>query len=169
MAFFDRLFKKKTRIRLEDLMAAEYEMQYYEECRYIWKNYVPERGQAKTLQGELLREIEKLRYEAQNNGNRNWDDDFAYFCDFINESLSQQSFFTDTDRQITQTIMSWFKTCGSYARAFYNYEIPEEKIDPDKIAYVYDNLFDRISDQIGRLQAEHPEPIRYHKNMSIKR
>ena len=45
----------------------------------IWRNYVPEAGQSEILQGELLREIEKLREEAQGNGNRNWDGDFSCF------------------------------------------------------------------------------------------
>nr|WP_176573403.1 hypothetical protein [Nonomuraea pusilla] len=42
--------------------------QYAEETRRIWKTYVPLRGQADTVQGELLRAVEKLRDEAQSNG-----------------------------------------------------------------------------------------------------
>lgn len=32
---------------------------------YIWKNYVLKTGQADNLQGELLREMENIRCEAQ--------------------------------------------------------------------------------------------------------
>ncbi|WLR42289.1 hypothetical protein LC087_16430 [Bacillus carboniphilus] len=38
---------------------------------------------ADTVEGELLRAIERLRYEAQNNGNGHWDDGFELFCMYI--------------------------------------------------------------------------------------
>ncbi|MGX5573069.1 hypothetical protein [Bacillus toyonensis] len=41
-------------------------MKYFKGAKFIWKNYVPKSRQAKTVQGALLREIEKLRYEAHN-------------------------------------------------------------------------------------------------------
>lgn len=46
--------------------------EYQEQAKYIWKTYVPKSGVAETVQGELLRSIEKLRDEAQRNGNKNW-------------------------------------------------------------------------------------------------
>ena len=48
-------------------------------CREIWTRWVPKRGQSTVLQGELLRQIERLRHEAQANGNRNWCRDHAFF------------------------------------------------------------------------------------------
>ena len=66
-------FDENENIILKQLMKENYTQKYFDECNYIWKNYVPEIGQANVLQGELLRELEKLRYEAQNNGNMNWD------------------------------------------------------------------------------------------------
>ncbi|ULQ57085.1 hypothetical protein KJS94_02595 [Flavihumibacter rivuli] len=45
---------------------------YLDTGRYIWQTYVPKSGQAKTVQGELLRAIEKLADEAQRNGNINF-------------------------------------------------------------------------------------------------
>lgn len=57
-----------------------YKPKYFKECKRIWKKLVPKQGQADTVQGELLREVEKLRHEAWNNGNINWDDNFAWFC-----------------------------------------------------------------------------------------
>jgi len=51
-------------------------MKYFEEAKQIWVNYVPKSGQSDTVEGELIRAIEKLRYEAQNNGNVNWDQGF---------------------------------------------------------------------------------------------
>lgn len=67
-------FKECKNIALaEKLCTEKYDQQYFEECRIIWRNFVPKSGQADSLQGEMLRQIEKLRYEAQNNGNINWE------------------------------------------------------------------------------------------------
>ncbi len=35
-----------------------------------------------------MRQIEKLRNEACDNGNINWDDNFSWFCDFIGDTLN---------------------------------------------------------------------------------
>ncbi len=43
-------------------------MKYREEAKALWKSAVPSRGQADTVQGELLRATEKLRDEAMRNG-----------------------------------------------------------------------------------------------------
>lgn len=56
-------------------------------CREIWTRWVPKRGQSTVLQGELLRQIERLRHEAQANGNRNWCRDHAFFCAFLDHTL----------------------------------------------------------------------------------
>ena len=44
------------------------EKEYFEKAKFIWKNYVPKRGQSEFVQGELLRAIEKLRDKAQRSG-----------------------------------------------------------------------------------------------------
>ena len=154
---------------IEDFMSKEYEQQYFNECKYIWKNYVPKYGQSNTLQGELLREIEKIRYEAQNNGNINWDDDYLYFCDFITNSLLEQSVFSQDEKNEIRIIMTYIKECGSYAKDFFNNEIYEIELDLLKIAYTDDNLYDIICDKIGKLQKDHSEPIPYKINENIRR
>jgi hypothetical protein len=50
-------------------------VRYFNEARALWKAHVPKRGQAHTVQGELMRTVEKLRDEAKRNGNVNWRDD----------------------------------------------------------------------------------------------
>ena len=57
-----------------------YKMTHLETCKKIWHDYVPKSGQSNCVQGELLRQLEALRGEAQDNGNINWDDDFEFFC-----------------------------------------------------------------------------------------
>ena len=47
-------------------------MKYPEEARSLWRTSIRCIGQADTVQGELLRAVEKLPDEAQRNGNLNW-------------------------------------------------------------------------------------------------
>jgi hypothetical protein len=49
--------------------------EYLKIGQFIWESYVPKSGQAETVQGELLRSIEKLADEAQRNGNINFNPD----------------------------------------------------------------------------------------------
>lgn len=168
MRFFNRL-KKKNNICIDDILSKEYQQKYFDECKYIWKNYVPEYGQASCLQGELLREIEKICIEAKDNGNINWDDDYIYFCDFIIKNLTIQNIFSDEEKQEIRIIMNYLKDCGTYAKRFYNGEILDEDVDMEQVAYVDDNLYDRICDKIGFLQKECPDPIHYEINNHIKR
>lgn len=169
MGIFDRLKKKSNGILIEDKVARDYGQKYFQECKYIWKNYVPKSGQAQNLQGELLREMEKIRCEAQDNGNINWDEDYSYFCDFISAELSKQMIFSKEEKEEIGLIMSFLKECGNYAQRFYQGEIPDQDVDPDRIAYTNDNLYNIICDKIGQLQKENPEPIPYEKNSNIKR
>ena len=117
----------------------------------------------------LLREIEEIRCEAQDDGNINWDDDHSYFCDFISKKLSEQSIFSSIEKEEITLIMSYLKECGMYAQKFNSGIIPENEVDIDKIAYTNDNLYDIIGDKIGHLQKENSKPIPYEKNNTIKR
>ena len=170
MGSFNKLKKKDGGVSaIEKLINEPYSQQYFDECKYIWKNYVPERGQATCLQGELLREIEMIRYEAQDNGNVNWDDDYSYFCDFIARSLSEQPMFSGEEKAEIDAIMQHLKGCGQYAVAFASGEITANDLDPDRLAYTADNLYDIICDKIGKLQREYPEPMPYEHSVEITR
>jgi hypothetical protein len=106
---------------------ADYHMRHFEEAKHIWKTLVPKSGQADTVQGELIRAIERLRWEAQNNGNVNWDEGFERFCDFIEETLAvTPPFDADALQEIHADI--------SRLRDF---EHP----------YLEDDLYDRLSDR----------------------
>jgi hypothetical protein len=61
--------------------------QYAADAKHIWKTYVPRRGQADSVQGELLRAVEKLRDEAQRNGNVNWDEHHKRLLVYLREKL----------------------------------------------------------------------------------
>lgn len=58
---------------------------------WIWKNLVPCSGESPSLQGELLRAVEKLRWEAIHNGNINWDERYEGLLDFLYDQLVEQS------------------------------------------------------------------------------
>jgi hypothetical protein len=72
-------------------------MRYLEEAKFIWKNFVPPSGQADTVQGELLRAVEKLRDESLRNGNANWDDGHETLVAYLRSKLSDTNVFSGDD------------------------------------------------------------------------
>lgn len=54
----------------------------------LWENLVPERGQANTLQGEILRAVGRLAGEDRRNGNMNWDEDCERLVHFLRDHLT---------------------------------------------------------------------------------
>lgn len=103
-------------------------MKHLDEAQTIWDEQVPSRGQAKTVQGELLRSVEKLRWEAQANGNVNWDNQFELLADFVETTLERSRVF---DAEAMREIRA------DLAR-LRNYETPEVSDEP------YDRLADRV-------------------------
>ncbi|KRR14631.1 hypothetical protein CQ12_10905 [Bradyrhizobium jicamae] len=81
-------------------------MRYFEEARTIWKTKVPSNGQADTVEGELLRAVEKLRWEAQGNGNINWDDGFEILVSFLQAHLLDATVYPDDVLTSTRAILS---------------------------------------------------------------
>lgn len=69
--------------------------EYHTQAKYIWKTYVPKSGIAETIQGELMRSIEKLRDEAQRNGNKNWNNITSHeqLALFIQKTLIDSGIF----------------------------------------------------------------------------
>ena len=152
MGLFNIFKKARTNTSLTPLINESYEPKHFEQCKFIWKNYVPNDGQSNVLQGELLRAVEKLRYEAQNNGNINWDDNFEYFCDFLQKTLCEQNIYTDEEKEKFKLILKFLKNSGI-----------------ENTVYVYDNLYDILADAVGKFFECYPEPILYEINPSIYR
>ncbi|MFJ7736468.1 hypothetical protein ACIQ2D_08990 [Lysinibacillus sp. NPDC097287] len=119
-------------------------MKYIEEAKYIWKNYVPKSGQSDTVEGELIRAIEKLRYEAPNNGNGNWDEGFELFCYYLWDILNDKSVF---GKHVLDEIRADIDTIN-------NSEVP----------YFEDDLYDRITDHIIEWSLAHKGPIKREKD-----
>lgn len=64
------------------------------EFKRLWGELVPPFGQAKTVQGELIRAIGRLSEEAYKNGNLNFDKDHALLCQFLREKLNDPAVFS---------------------------------------------------------------------------
>lgn len=169
MGIFDRFNKPKNSITLDQLMQENYEQKHFKECKDIWQKYVPKQGQSNVLQGELLRQIEKLRCEAKDNGNINWDEDFTFFCEFIKGVLCNQEIYSDDEKTRITVALDCIKKCGEYANRYNNGQISDDEVNMNKTAYVEDNLYDIVADAIGKFQLNNPEPIPHAKLDHVKR
>ncbi|MDU9693841.1 hypothetical protein O0Q50_21925 [Priestia aryabhattai] len=119
-------------------------MKYFEEAKKIWQSYVPPSGQADTVEGELLRAVEKLRYEAHNNGNGNWDEGFKMFCNYLLETLANDKAFNlEAQTELATDI-----------KRLLDFDYP----------YLEDDLYDRIADRIVEWSEFHKGPIKREKN-----
>ena len=114
-------------------------MRYEQEARTLWQTYVPKRGQADTVQGELIRAVEKLRDEAQRNGNINWRRDHVILAEYVSETLIRSGLF---DEEATAEIQR------DIARLL-DYEHPETMDEP----------YDRLTDHIVEWARVHPEAV----------
>ena len=103
-------------------------MKYAAEAKAIWKNHVPSRGQSDTVEGEMIRAIERLRWEAQENGNGNWDKAFKYFCEFLWKTLHDKNVF---DEHALQEIKEDIET-----------------ISKGRQPYLHDDIYDRLTDRV---------------------
>lgn len=103
-------------------------MQYFEEAKTIWQTYVPKSGQSETVQGELLRAVEKLRDEAIRNGNVNWYEGFEILLDYLESHLLDPAVYQASVIGITKSALVRLR----------DYEDP----------YVEDDLYDELGDRV---------------------
>ncbi len=129
----------------QEKMTAE---EYLETGKFIWKTYVPKSGQAETVQGELLRAIEKLADEAQRNGNINFNDHcHVILISFIRKHLNDDKLFDKTTiKQINQDL---------------------DMISIEDQPYTEDDLYDRLRDRIIDWYLNNKTPIPNSKNPSL--
>jgi hypothetical protein len=124
-------------------------MLYFEEARDLWRTYVPRSGQAASVQGELIRAVEKLRDEAQRNGNVNWDHGFEILARFLRDTLvTSGPFAPPILKQIERDV----------ARLL-NFETPETD----------DELYDRLTDRVVEWARAHPDPLPHKHNPDLHR
>lgn len=124
---------------------------------WIWENLVPSSGRADTLQGEVIRAIELLAWEAQNNGNLNWDKEFDRLIDFLREV------FTSGDSVIAAT-MSEEAKCSALAdlHRLSHFLLPTEldsRVYIEELPYVKEDLYDRLTEHLIGYCRQAPELI----------
>ena len=123
-------------------------------ARWLWKTHVPKSGQASFVQPEVLRAIEKLRWEAQGNGNINWDDRFEMHAQFIETTLTTQDCFSDQAK----------KSIREDIDRLINF-LPVNELKDDSqindLPYVEDDLYDRLTDHLIVFCRHAPQLIPY--------
>ena len=80
-------------------------MRYFNEAARIWRECVPKSGQADTIEGELLRAVEKLRNEATRNGNINWDSGFEILLSFLESRLLDKAVYSEAKLAVTRAAL----------------------------------------------------------------
>ena len=103
-------------------------MLHFEEAKDIWQKFVPEEGQAATVQGELLRAVEKFRDEAIRNGNGNWDEGFEIFLRYLETYLLDPAVFAPSAVETTSAQLTRLR----------DYKNP----------YLQDDLYDALTDRV---------------------
>jgi len=125
------------------------EEEYFEKAKYIWQNYVPKSGQSDFVQGELLRGVEKLRDEAQRNGNGNWDDGHVILAKFIKNTLiNSKCFDSNKKEEINADI--------------------DRLLDYDN-PYTEDTIYDKLCERIVDFFIQFPVPIKHIVNENLHR
>ncbi len=169
MADDDLIDWEQMYVLVNELGIRGYDMKHFDVCKKLWEIKVPKSGQADSLQGELLREVERLRGEAQDNGNMNWDDNFAFFCDNIKTTLAESGLFDAQRCEKLSRLLDFVKQCGEYAYSYGAGEISDDEADPVKFAYVDDDLYDFICDAVAEFAINNPNDIPYEKKDFIYR
>ncbi|MFD1314283.1 hypothetical protein [Namhaeicola litoreus] len=123
--------------------------EYVEQAKYIWENFVPKSGQAEYVQGELLRALEKLRDEAQRNGNGNfYKKCHKAFLKYLKEKLSDEHIF---DKEMIKQI---------------NREL--DKLSHQRQPYIEDDVYDYLSDRIVDWYLYYGNELRHAFNTNLQ-
>ena len=77
----------------------------------LWSKLVPKKGQADTVQGDLVRVIGRMTHELVSNGYSNWDDGYEIMCNFLEKTLEDGTFDSVISRRISIEI-GHIKTYG---------------------------------------------------------
>ena len=107
----------------------------------IWNDLVPAAGPASTVQGELLRSVERLRDEAQQNANANYRKDHKKMAVFVRNTLVRSGIFDQ----------------GEIVRIQNGTHLLMKASRP----YTKNDVFDHLVDQVCVFYTRNPKPIPY--------
>ena len=122
-------------------------VKYPQEARSLWRTSVPRSGQAATVQGELLRAVEKLRDEAQRNGNINWNGGYETLIAYLRDNLLGSALFDQTAAEEMESDLDRLS----------RFEFPETSDAP----------YDRLADRVIEWCHAHPEPVPHTRNPDL--
>ncbi|MBV8036411.1 hypothetical protein [Roseateles sp.] len=124
----------------------------HEVASWIWNHLVPEQGQAGSIQGEMLRAVEKLRWEAQENGNINWDEGFLILLGFLEEHLAGHQGFSAAERQAIRNDLARL-------RDFLPADELADGADDSALPCTEDELYDRLEGFVVAFARTQPQPL----------
>lgn len=143
--------KSRSTEKAKNIRVPDSDYKWWEEWERLWKELVPAKGQADTVQGELLRCLGRLTDEAYRNGNINWDAGYRTMCEYVGEVLGDDSCFSPSEvRGIRADVADM---------------LDYERIDTSGHGSSYYNL----SDLAVRWCFAHPELIQREKNPKLHR
>lgn len=130
-------------------------------ARWIWRHAVPKSGQADSIQGETLRAIEKLRREAQMNGNINWGPSFERLIDFLHKTFTTAPCFAaQTKKSISDDL--------SRLRQFSPPTQWRSREDASNGPYVDDDLYNRLIEHLVCFCRLHPHLLPHEVDPLLK-
>jgi hypothetical protein len=126
-----------------------------DEYGQLWTRLVPRAGQAKTVQGELVRAIGRLASESYRNGNVNWDADFRSLVVYLKKHLADPEVF---DAKTIARIKKDLHDIASIGNGTEGFAYPDGE-----------DLYDRITDRVVEWCQKHPKSIQHAKIPKLRR
>ena len=114
-------------------------LQYPELVYKIWNEMVPREGPAPTVQGELLRSVEKLREEAQQHANAHYRKTHKRMAIFLRDTLLGSGIFDKNEKDRIRSEAGRLMKAGK--------------------PVVDDQLYDHLVNQVCVFYTRHPAPI----------
>jgi Ankyrin repeats (many copies) len=114
-------------------------LRYPEVVYKIWQEMVPREGPAPTVQGELLRSVEKLREEAQQHANAHYRKTHKRMAVFLRDTLIGSGIFDKAEKDRIRSEAGRLMKAGK--------------------PVVDDQLYDHLVDQVCVFYTKHPAPI----------
>ena len=118
----------------------------------LWNDLVPEKGQAETIQGELVRCLGGMSQEFLSNGCANWDDGYEIMSGFLLMHLTDGSFGEITTKGISSDI----EAIRKYGRG-------------ESISYDLEGAMERLEEVVVDWCNKSPKHIKHEKNNKLQR
>jgi len=118
----------------------------------LWAKFVPESGQAATVQGELIRAVGRMNDEFLRNGYANWDQGYEILSSFALARLTDGTFGSTT----TDGVKSDIDAIQRYGRG-------------EEVTYEMEEAHERLCGAAVGWCVRHPEPLQHQKREDLKK